>query len=54
MTVLIVVLACAVIAGGATGLNAIVARTSRHTTVRSVAASCVAPQASPAAAFPPL
>jgi hypothetical protein len=48
MTVLTVVVACAVIAGGATGLTAIVARTSRRATVHSLAASCVAPQASPA------
>lgn len=46
ITVLAVVAVCVVITGG-TGLTAILVRTTRHSTVRSVAAGCVAPQVAP-------
>jgi hypothetical protein len=44
---LIALVAVCAIVGGGTGLTAILTRSTRHSTVRSPAATCVAPQATP-------
>jgi len=48
-TVLTIVVACAVVFGGATSLRAILTRSSRHATTPSPAATCTAPDIPPSA-----
>lgn len=48
-TIFTVLLVCAVVLAGATGLSAILTRSARHATVRTPATTCTAPDAPPSA-----
>lgn len=51
LNVIALVVLCAVVTGG-TGLTAVLTRSTRHSTIRNPAATCVAPQAAPAPSAP--
>ena len=52
LTVVAVLAACALVAGGATGIRAILTRTARHAVASNPATACVAPQTPPTVVAP--